>query len=55
MDLLKGKTAVITGASRGIGADIARKFADEGAKLLISATNESLLTQVKEQIEKKRC
>ena len=53
MDLLKGKTAVITGASRGIGADIARKFADEGAKLLISARNETLLTQVKEEIEKK--
>ena len=53
MDLLKGKTAVITGASRGIGADIARKFADEGANLLISATDESLLTQVKEEIEKK--
>ena len=52
MALLKGKTAVITGASRGIGVDIARKFADEGANLLISATNESLLNQVKAEIEK---
>lgn len=52
MALLKGKTAVITGASRGIGADIARKFADEGANLLISATNESLLNQVKDEIER---
>lgn len=52
MALLKGKTAVITGASRGIGADIARKFADEGANLLISATNEALLNQVKDEIEK---
>ena len=52
MALLKGKTAVITGASRGIGVDIARKFAKEGANLLISATNESLLNQVKNEIEK---
>ena len=52
MPLLKGKTAVITGASRGIGADIARKFADEGANLLIAATNESLLNQVKDEIER---
>ena len=52
MALLKDKTAVITGASRGIGAEIARKFASEGAKLLISATNESLLTEVKNEIEK---
>ena len=52
MALLNGKTAVITGASRGIGLEIARKFADEGANLLISATNESLLNQVKDEIEK---
>ncbi|TFB13551.1 3-oxoacyl-[acyl-carrier-protein] reductase [Candidatus Marinimicrobia bacterium MT.SAG.4] len=52
MALLKDKTAVITGASRGIGAEIARKFASEGAKLLISATNESLLAEVKDEIEK---
>jgi len=52
MPLLKGKTAVITGASRGIGADIARKFAAEGANLLISASNETLLNQVKDEIEK---
>ena len=52
MALLKDKTAVITGASRGIGAEIARKFASEGAKLLISATNGSLLSEVKDEIEK---
>ncbi|MEE3448118.1 MAG: 3-oxoacyl-[acyl-carrier-protein] reductase [Bacteroidales bacterium] len=50
MDLLKGKTAVITGAARGIGKAIALKFASEGANIAFSdlAINEDAENTKKE-------
>jgi 3-oxoacyl-[acyl-carrier protein] reductase len=36
MKLLEGKTALITGASRGIGKAIAQRFAKEGASIAIT-------------------
>ncbi len=49
MKLLEGKTAVITGASRGIGRAIALKFAAEGANVAITdiVDNESFSDTVR--------
>ena len=49
---LAGKHCIITGASRGIGAEIARRFAREGARCLLIGRNEPLLGKVKEELEK---
>ena len=35
--LLAGQVAVVTGASRGIGEAIAKRYAMEGAKVVVSA------------------
>ena len=40
MKLLENKTALITGGSSGIGLAIAKKFAEQGAKVIIFGQNE---------------
>jgi len=36
---LTGKTAIVTGAGSGFGAGIAKRFADEGAKVIVADIN----------------
>ena len=51
MDLqLKGKTALVTGASMGIGRAIARGLAAEGVKLCIAARRKPLLEELSREI-----
>jgi 3-oxoacyl-[acyl-carrier protein] reductase len=51
MDLhLKGQTAVVTGASQGLGRAIAKELTLEGVKVLVTARNEDLLNSLKEEI-----
>jgi NAD(P)-dependent dehydrogenase (short-subunit alcohol dehydrogenase family) len=48
---LRGKTAIVTGASRGIGEAIAKGFAEVGADLVLVSRNLSALEKVKKEIE----
>lgn len=48
---LEDKLAIITGASRGIGAAAARLFAQEGATVVLAARSEAEMTPIVEEIK----
>ncbi|QBY01830.1 SDR family oxidoreductase [Rhodophyticola sp. CCM32] len=47
---MRGKTVMITGASRGIGAAAARAFADEGANVVLLARSRESITDLAGEI-----
>lgn len=46
---LKGKTALITGGSRGLGKDMARALAEAGAKVVLNGQNLEALAKTAEE------
>ena len=51
IDLLEGKTVMITGASNGIGKVCANTFADHGATVILLGRNQGKLEQIYDEIE----
>lgn len=47
---LDGKTALVTGASQGIGETIARRLAERGANVILAARNSAKLERVKDEV-----
>ncbi|HEX6841283.1 MAG TPA: SDR family NAD(P)-dependent oxidoreductase, partial [Stellaceae bacterium] len=47
---LKGRIALITGASRGIGAAVAKRFAAEGAQVILVARTVGALEELDDEI-----
>ena len=47
---LDGRLALITGASQGLGAALARRFAAEGAQLILLARNTAALEKLDDEL-----
>jgi len=54
MDLgIKGRRAIVTGGSSGIGFETARQFLEEDVRVLISGRNEKKLMQARDDLAKR--
>ena len=51
---LAGRTALITGASKGIGLAVAKRFASEGCNLVLAARSEGRLEEAADAIARPR-
>jgi 3-oxoacyl-[acyl-carrier protein] reductase len=51
MGALNNKVALVTGSSRGIGAAVARLFAQQGAKVVVNGRDTAALSAVQAEIE----
>ena len=49
---LQGRLALVTGASRGLGAALARRFASEGAHVILTARTQGGLEEVDDDIRR---
>jgi short-subunit dehydrogenase len=49
-ELLRGKTALVTGASSGLGADFARQLAAQGCGLILAARRTERLQELQQEI-----
>ena len=54
MGRIENKVAVITGGAGGIGSEVARRFVDEGALVLLVDLDEDALTQVCSELPSNR-
>ena len=53
MDLgIKGKSAIVTGGSRGIGREAARQFLEEGVRVTICGRNAETLERTRAELAK---
>ena len=52
---LKGKAALVTGASGGIGYEIAKQLIGQGAKVVISGTRQEKLAEIQKEFGEEKC
>jgi 3-oxoacyl-[acyl-carrier protein] reductase len=51
MSSLRDQVALVTGSSRGIGAAIAKSFAQQGAKVVVHGRDSAALSSIRKEIE----